>query len=89
MSAGAALIWLAEALRKEIRGAAVGAVYAVTVASFGGITQPLLAWLIELTHQPLVPAYYLMATTLVGLAAMLAMTETAPARLAAAQEIAR
>ena len=83
MSTGAALTWLSEALRKEIRSAATGGVYAITVASFGGITQPLLAWLIHVTHQPLAPAYYLMATTLVGLAAMIAMTETAPGRLAA------
>ena len=87
MSTGAALTWLSEALRKEIRSAATGGVYAITVASFGGITQPLLAWLIHVTHQPLAPAYYLMATTLVGLAAMIAMTETAPGKLAS-QELA-
>lgn len=82
MSTGAALIWLSEALRKEIRSAATGGVYAITVATFGGVTQPLIAWLIEATHQPLAPAYYLMATTLVGLAAMVSMIETAPVRLA-------
>jgi MFS family permease len=83
MSTGAALIWLSEALRKEIRSTATGSVYAITVASFGGITQPLLAWLLHATGQPLAPAYYLMVTTLVGLGAMLAMTETAPRQLAA------
>jgi len=84
MSTGAALIWLSEALRKEIRSAATGGVYAITVAVFGGVTQPLIAWLIQATHQPLAPAFYLMAATLVGLSAMIAMTETAPGRLAAA-----
>ncbi len=83
MSTGAALIWLSEALRKEIRSTATGAVYAITVATFGGITQPLLAWLLHTTGQPLAPAYYLMVTSLVGLGAMLAMTETAPRQLAA------
>jgi MFS family permease len=83
MSTGAALIWLAEALRKEIRSTAVGAVYAVTVATFGGVTQPLIAWMIHVTDQPLAPAFYLMVTTLIGLAAMIAMTETAPGKLAA------
>jgi MHS family citrate/tricarballylate:H+ symporter-like MFS transporter len=82
MSTGAALIWLAEALRKEIRSTAVGGVYAITVATFGGITQPLIAWMIHVTNQPLAPAFYLMATTLIGLAAMIAMTETAPGKLA-------
>jgi MHS family citrate/tricarballylate:H+ symporter-like MFS transporter len=83
MSTGATMTWLTEAMRKEIRSAATGGVYAVTVAAFGGVTQPLLAWLIHVTNQPLAPAFYLMATTLVGLAAMIAMTETAPGRLAA------
>ena len=83
MSTGATLIWLPEALRKEIRSTAIGGVYAITVATFGGITQPLIAWMIHVTGQPLAPAFYLMATTLVGLAAMIAMTETAPGKLAA------
>jgi MFS family permease len=83
MSTGAALIWLSEALRKEIRGSAVGGVYAITVATFGGLTQPVIAWLIHVTHQPLAPAFFLMATTSIGLGAMLAMSETAPGKLAA------
>jgi MFS family permease len=87
MSTGAALIWLSEALRKEIRSTAVGAVYAVTVAAFGGMTQPLLAWLIETTRQPLAPAYYLMATTVIGLSSMLAMRETAPHRIPQSQTV--
>lgn len=84
MSTGATLIWLTEALRKEIRSMATGGVYAITVALFGGITQPLLVWLIKVTNQPLAPAFYLMITTVIGLAAMLGMRETAPVRLRAA-----
>ena len=83
MSTGAALIWLGEAMRKEIRGIGVGAVYAITVATFGGTTQALITWLIHTTGNPLSPAFYLMLTTLIGLGAMFAMTETAPGQLAA------
>lgn len=81
MSTGAALIWMTEALRKEIRSTATGGIYAITVALFGGVTQPLLIWLIHVTGNPLAPAFYLMVTTVIGLAAMLMMRETAPARL--------
>jgi MHS family citrate/tricarballylate:H+ symporter-like MFS transporter len=84
LSTGAALIWLTEGLRKEIRSAGMGGLYAVAVAVFGGTTQPLLVWLIHVTGQPMAPAFYLMGTTLVGLTAMALMRETAPARLAQA-----
>jgi hypothetical protein len=48
---------------------------------FGGGTQPLLAWLIHVTGQPMAPAIYLMGMTLIGLFAMASMRETAPVRL--------
>jgi MHS family citrate/tricarballylate:H+ symporter-like MFS transporter len=78
MSAGAALIVLAEGLRRELRATGMGAIYALAVAIFGGATQPLIAWMIHTTNQPLMPAYYLMATTVVGLIAMVLVRETAP-----------
>ena len=84
LSTGAALIWLTEGLRKEIRGAGMGVLYAVAVAVFGGTTQALLAWLIETTRQPMAPAFYLMFTTTIGLVAMALMKETAPHHLATA-----
>ncbi len=84
LSAGSALVWLTEGLRKEIRSAGMGSLYATAVAVFGGTTQPLLVWLMHVTNQPLAPAYYLMATTVIGLIAMLLMRETAPVRLARA-----
>jgi len=82
LSAGSALVWLTEGLRKEIRSAGMGALYATAVAVFGGTTQPLLVWLMHATNQPLAPAFYLIGTTLVGLVAMVLMRETAPAHLA-------
>jgi hypothetical protein len=81
LSTGAALIWLTEGLRKEIRGVGMGTLYAVAVAVFGGTTQPLLLWLIETTGQPMAPAFYLMFTTAIGLVAMALMKETAPGHL--------
>ena len=78
MSAGAALIVLAEGLRRELRATGMGAIYALAVAIFGGATQPLIAWMIHTTGQALMPAYYLMGTTLVGIVAMILVRETAP-----------
>ena len=71
-----AFVALVELLRKDIRGVATGTVYAVTVAVFGGTTQPLVAWLDHATGNPLAIAWYLMAGTAVGLVAALAMPET-------------
>jgi MFS family permease len=78
MSTGAALIVLAEGLRKELRSTGMGTVYAVAVALFGGITQPLIAYVIHVTGNAMAPAFYLMATTVVGIVAMVLVRETAP-----------
>ncbi|HZC17065.1 MAG TPA: MFS transporter [Caulobacteraceae bacterium] len=78
MSTGAALIVLAEGLRKELRSTGMGTVYAVAVALFGGMTQPLIAYVIHTTGNAMAPAFYLMATTVVGIVAMVLVRETAP-----------
>ena len=82
LSTGAALISLTEAIRKEVRGVGVGVVYAIAVTLFGGATQPIIAWLTHSTHDAMAPAYYMAATSLIGIIAMAMMRETAvrPAR---------
>ena len=76
LSTAASFVAITESLRKEIRGAVFGGVYAIAVAVFGGTTQLVIAWLIEATGDPLSPAWYVMAFTAVGLAASLMMRET-------------
>jgi MHS family citrate/tricarballylate:H+ symporter-like MFS transporter len=71
-----ALVALTESLRKEIRGVGVGVVYATAVAVFGGTTQPIVAWLGEVTHNPLAIAWYLMGATAVALVASVLIVET-------------
>jgi MFS family permease len=71
-----ALVALTESLRKEIRGVGVATVYATAVAVFGGTTQPIVAWLGHVTHNPLAIAWYLMAATVVALIASVLMVET-------------
>jgi MFS family permease len=72
---------ISESLRKEVRGLALGGVYAIAVAVFGGGTQPAITWLIEKTGDPLWPAWCGIAFALAGLAASLLIRETAPARV--------
>ena len=69
---------ISESLRKEVRGLALGGVFAVSVAVFGGTTQPIIATLIQVSHNPLSPAWYAMGFTVVGLVASLLIRETAP-----------
>ena len=79
-TAGAgALVAVTEALPVKARCLALSVTYALSAAVFGGLTQPALAWLLHNTEGGLAPAYLLMGVTVVGLAAMIAMPETAPA----------
>ncbi len=81
-SMGAFYAGLAESLPKTIRGAGFGTIYSATVATFGGTTQLVVTWLIHVTGSALAPAYYLTGATVIGLLALLAMPESAPAVLA-------
>ena len=78
LTTGASFVAITESVRKEVRGAVFGGVYAIAVAVFGGTTQLVMTWLIHATRDPLSPAWYVMAFTVVGLVASLMMRETAP-----------
>jgi MFS family permease len=69
-----------EALPAKIRSGALALVYALAIATFGGTTQFLVAWLIHVTGSPLAPAWYATAALAAGLLAMMATPETAPDR---------
>jgi MHS family citrate/tricarballylate:H+ symporter-like MFS transporter len=70
------IVALVESLRKDIRGVATGTIYATAVAVFGGTTQPIVAWLDQVTGNPLAIAWYLMGGTAVTLIASTLMAET-------------
>ncbi|HJW42222.1 MAG TPA: hypothetical protein VJ476_13485, partial [Rhizomicrobium sp.] len=71
-----------EILPRRVRGGIFATVYAIAIAVFGGTTQPVIAWLIHVTGNPMAPSWYLFAATLLSLVAMYLMAETAPIRLA-------
>lgn len=74
---------LTESLPKNIRGGAFATIYAVAIASFGGTAQLIVTWLIHVTGNALAPAWYMLFAGAVGLAAMVMMRETAPAKRSA------
>jgi MFS family permease len=82
MASPSVLIALTESLPKHIRGGAVGLIYALAIAIFGGSTQFTVAWLTGLTHSNLAPAWYMTGAVVVGVIAMLFLPETAPRVLA-------
>jgi MHS family citrate/tricarballylate:H+ symporter-like MFS transporter len=79
-SAAAILTSLAECLPVNLRAGSLGIIYALAAAGFGGTAQFVVGWLIDVTGSPMAPGWYMTAATALGLTAMLAMRETAPAR---------
>jgi len=55
---GAMYAFLSEAFPKSVRSSGLALLYALSVTIFGGTTQFIVAWLINLTKDPLVPAWY-------------------------------
>jgi hypothetical protein len=76
------IIWLTESFPVGIRSGSVAIIYAFSIALFGGTTQFTLTWLIKVTGNPLAPAWYWTAATIVGIAAMSATHESAPRKAA-------
>ena len=70
---GAVYAWLAEGFPKAVRSSGLAVLYAFSVAIFGGTTQFVVAWLIDKTKDPLVPAWYQIAANLVGIVGLLLM----------------
>jgi MHS family citrate/tricarballylate:H+ symporter-like MFS transporter len=69
---------LTEALPKGLRSSTVSIVYALAIMTFGGTTQPMVTWLIHVTGNLLMPAYYLTLGNIAGIVSMGMFKETAP-----------
>ncbi|MBV9992588.1 MAG: MFS transporter [Alphaproteobacteria bacterium] len=79
--AAVVVVSLSEALPKQVRSAGLATTYALAISIFGGTAQFNVTWLIGATGDVMVPAYYLMAATALGIVAMALMHETAPVKL--------
>jgi MFS family permease len=72
---------LTENLPQQIRSGGIGIVYAVAIATFGGTAQFVVVWLTDYSGSPLAPAWYMSGALVIGVAAMLAVRETAPIKV--------
>ena len=72
------IVTLTESLPKRIRSGAVATIYAFAISIFGGSTQFTLTWLLDVTKDPLAPAYYWTVAATIGLIAMALVKESAP-----------
>jgi len=83
-SGGAMMAAIAESLGKANRASTFSIVYAAPIVVFGGATQLVVTWLIQVTGDTLAPAYFYLGATIVAVIGMIALRESAPARLPAA-----
>ena len=72
------IAWLTESFPPTLRSQGVAVTYALSIATFGGTTQYAVAWLIDVTHSPLAPAWYWTIAAAFGVAAIIATRESAP-----------
>lgn len=68
---------VAELFPTRTRQSGLSMAYSVAGALFAGTLPYVNTWLISVTHDPLVPAYTLMAVALVGIVTLMTMPETA------------
>ena len=74
------LVAITEALPPSLRSTAMATIYAIGVAVFGGTTQPIVTWLMHVTGDIFAPAWWVIATTLMCIGALLMLKETAPVK---------
>ncbi len=70
ISGGATFVAVIDALPQDKRSKGLSTSYALVVAALGGTAQFVVAWLIGATGNAYVPAYYLMAISLLSLATL-------------------
>ena len=77
---GPTLTTITESLPPSSRAGTVAILYAFTIAIFGGSTQFLVQWLVDRFQNPMVPAWYMAGSIVIGLGAILLVEESAPVR---------
>ena len=68
---GAVYAFMAEAFPQAVRSSGLAILYAAGVTIFGGTTQFVVAWLIDVTKNPMVPAWYQIVTTIASIVGIL------------------
>ncbi len=73
-----ALTVVTEALPARFRAGTAGMTYAFAISLFGGSAPFIVTWLTGVTHNPLMPGWYMAIASLIGLIAIFILPETAP-----------
>jgi MFS family permease len=81
LAGGPLLVVLTETLPRNVRAGTISIVYAFAIAIFGGSTQVTINRLLEITHNPLAPAWYWTVAAAIGFGAMWFIKESAPVRI--------
>ncbi|MDM0001964.1 MFS transporter [Variovorax sp. J22P240] len=76
MSGAASLVVVPELIPIAIRSTTLSLVYAIAATVFGGTTQLVVTWLMAATGDPVSPAWYIVATSVISLIAMALLPET-------------
>lgn len=76
ISGAPSLIAVPESFPRLLRATGMSIAYALGVTVFGGTTQAIITWLIRATNDPASPAWYVTATSVVTLLAIMALRET-------------
>jgi MFS family permease len=71
---GAMYVFLSESFPAPVRSSSLGLVYSLGVTIFGGTTQFMVAWLIDSTKDPMVPAWYQIAANIAAIVAIMLLT---------------
>jgi MFS family permease len=71
---GALYAFLPEAFPKSVRSSGLAILYALGVTIFGGTTQFVVAWLIDWTQNPMVPAWYQMIANVAAIVGVMLLT---------------
>ena len=72
----AGLVQVPELLPIAVRSTGLSLVYAIGTSLFGGTTQFVVTWLLAVTHNPMAPAWYVVAMSAVSLVAMWMLPES-------------
>jgi MFS family permease len=76
MSGAAGLVAIPELIPTAIRSTTLSLIYAIAATVFGGTTQLVVTWLMAATGDPISPAWYLVATSMISIVAMALLPET-------------
>lgn len=73
MSGAVSIVALTECFPRSIRSSGLSLTYATSVTVFGGSTQLIVTWLLEVTGSPIALAWYLIAANVITIVAMFAL----------------